>query len=326
MSQRIEVETDISDLDGLPGRFRTVSSVIVPEPNRLGTRPVVAFAFPGAGYSRGYFLFDMPGSTHGGQAGYHVSNHGWIFVTCDHLGVGDSGVDRPAELAIETVATANQRTVDHVMASLVNGSLTPDCPPIDDPFVIGIGQSMGGCLTIFLQGRSPIFDAVAILGFSAIHTVTPAPEGGGPAFDPDSAGKIDPAIVLSALRYAFHYGDVPREIVDADLSDYPRRGGVVPEWASPTIPGCVGIMTSPGAVANEASEIDVPVFVGAGEIDVLPDPRAEPTAYTSTPDITVFIVPRMAHMHNFASTRTQLWDRLAAWADGARTCARSTSP
>jgi hypothetical protein len=56
------------------------------------------------------------------------------------------------------------------------------------------------------------------------------------------------------------------------------------------------------------------VFVANGEIDVCPDPRAEPAAYGSSGDITTFVLPRSSHMHNFAGTRALLWERLGAWA------------
>jgi hypothetical protein len=35
-------------------------------------------------------------------------------------------------------------------------------------------------------------------------------------------------------------------------------------------------------------------------------------------DITVYVVPRMAHMHNFASTRRWLWDRSLDWVESVR--------
>jgi hypothetical protein len=59
----------------------------------------------------------------------------------------------------------------------------------------------------------------------------------------------------------------------------------------------------------------VPVFVGVGERDVVPAPREEPRAYPRSPDITVAVYPRMAHMHNMASTREQLWRRLHGWGE-----------
>jgi hypothetical protein len=67
-------------------------------------------------------------------------------------------------------------------------------------------------------------------------------------------------------------------------------------------------------VATEAAKaVDVPVFLGLGERDTAPRPYDEPRYYPASADITLFLLPRSAHCHNFASTRTRLWDRLAAW-------------
>jgi hypothetical protein len=49
---------------------------------------------------------------------------------------------------------------------------------------------------------------------------------------------------------------------------------------------------------------------------VCADPRLEPAAYASSPDITIFVLPRSGHMHNFASTRHVLWRRIDAWVRG----------
>jgi alpha-beta hydrolase superfamily lysophospholipase len=75
-------------------------------------------------------------------------------------------------------------------------------------------------------------------------------------------------------------------------------------------------MMTPGAVAAEAAAIEVPVLVGCGERDTVPDPWMEPSAYRGSRDVAVFVVERMAHMHNFARTREHLWERLDRFADG----------
>jgi pimeloyl-ACP methyl ester carboxylesterase len=59
--------------------------------------------------------------------------------------------------------------------------------------------------------------------------------------------------------------------------------------------------------------IEVPVLIGVGERDVCPNPWAEPAAYSRSGDIALLVVPRMAHMHNFAPTRELLWQRIADW-------------
>ena len=66
----------------------------------------------------------------------------------------------------------------------------------------------------------------------------------------------------------------------------------------------------PGAVASEAASIDVPILLAAGERDVCHPPAEEIAALKSATDISVLVLPQMAHMHNFAVTRTLLWERL----------------
>lgn len=105
----------------------------------------------------------------------------------------------------------------------------------------------------------------------------------------------------------------PRDILEADMGGgYPLRKKA-PPFGSATIPTCAVLMMSPGLVKREAAAIDVPVLIGVGERDVCPDPWAEPGAYRHSNDITLVVVPRMAHMHNFAGTRARLWERLLAW-------------
>jgi pimeloyl-ACP methyl ester carboxylesterase len=287
----------------------------------MASPPVVVFAFPGGGYSRGYYSFDLPGSAGGGQAGYHTSRHGWIVVTCDHLGVGESSVPDPGNLTLENITAANGVTVEHVLELLETGSLADAFPAIDPPVRLAMGQSMGGCFTILLQDRAAIFDGVAILGYSAIAPTVPVRGGQGATMSTDILDRADTLeaarSAVGDLRYAFYYEDVPEAIVKQDLSDFPTRHGQLPAWGSATIPRCSTVMTQPGVVAKEAAAIAVPVFLGVGEIDAVPNLRAEPGAYASSPDITVFCCPRMAHMHNFAGTRTKLWDRIGSWGSGA---------
>jgi pimeloyl-ACP methyl ester carboxylesterase len=168
---------------------------------------------------------------------------------------------------------------------------------------------MGGCFTIAAQGRHRCFDAVAILGYSAHHTTVPVPPGVAPG-----------TFSLEVARYAWHWDDVPKSLVDCDVPDYtvPHDGSPLPAWRSATIPEIAVDLLTPGYVAADAAAIDVPVFVAAGDRDVVPDLYAEPTAYRAAREVTLYRQPRAAHMHNFAGTRALLWDRLASWYE---TCA-----
>jgi len=300
----IELEIDVTGRTGLPGKLHTAVSVFVPESARRLAPPLVVFAFPGGGYARGYFHIEWPGLAGYSQAEHHV-RAGFIFVACDHLGVGQSSLPDPAALDFETVPAANRATVETVMERLESGTLIAGLESLRGATVIGMGQSMGGCFLVVQQAQQRCFDAIAVLGYSAIHTVLPVPPGGAASSSAE------------AFRYGFHRDDVPRVLVEADMgAGYPQREGPLPPWASRTVPGCATSMLEPGRIAREAAAIDVPVFIGVGERDVCPDPHAEPAAYRSARDVTLYVQPRAAHMHGFAGTRELLWDRLAVWALG----------
>jgi hypothetical protein len=55
------------------------------------------------------------------------------------------------------------------------------------------------------------------------------------------------------------------------------------------------------------------VLIAMGERDVCCAPMRELAAFSSARDLALLVVPHMAHMHNFAGTRTHLWARLDAF-------------
>ncbi len=56
------LEVDVTDAAGLPGPLHVSVTVTLPLPSAVLDPPVVCFGYPGGGYSRGYYTFDMPGS------------------------------------------------------------------------------------------------------------------------------------------------------------------------------------------------------------------------------------------------------------------------
>ena len=342
MHDPIELRIDVTDAAGLGIEAYTAATVYLPDAGQLSKPAVVCFAFPGGGYCRRYFSFDMPGSSGGGEAGWHVAR-GWIFVECDHLGFGDATIPEGNALNYDNTAAGNRATVDETMRRLELGTVLDGYPPVGDATKLGIGQSMGGCYTIVLQGQFGTFDGVASLGYSAIHTVVPSRPGTTPGVWPWIARGSDldnPTILNQAalaraagsalvdqdrlqnlaaagenpLAWAFHYDDVPPDVVALDMAA--GTGGLdgpLPVWRSATTPPCAIYMVAPGTVALEAASITVPVLVAVGERDVVPDPWMEPKAFKSANDITVFVCPRMAHMHNFAGTREMFWRRIHSW-------------
>ncbi len=348
MTQSLDLRIDVSQAAALGETVEVALTVHLPDPRLLPETPVVCFAKPGGGYSRGYYTEDLPGPAKGAQAAWHA-DRGWIFVSLDHLGVGASTVIAdPDRLDYTTVSAGNAAAEAEVLRRLADGTLHDDLPAVRDPLVLGIGQSMGGCMTIIQQGRHQSYDGIAVLGYSAVHTTIGLPFGyrlplpwvprdvrpasGTAVVSGPKMKEMEALAALAAqtggadgdaaplMGYCFHYDDVDPALVKADLDDFPTRGGDVPAWASATLPQSVASWCmSPGAVASEAAAVGVPVLVAMGERDVIADPRGELRAYGSASSVDFYICPRMGHMHNFASTRELFWRRIELWADWVRT-------
>jgi len=319
----VELHIDVSASVPLPAPLVIAASLYLPDPAKLAATPVVLFAAPGGGYSRGYFDLHFEGRSGYSQAEYHAAR-GTIVVAYDHLGVGDSTTRHNNSLTVEMIADANHAMVTDVLSHLATGGIRPGFPAIPNACVIGVGQSMGAGVTIVMQGRHRTFNAVAILGVSAIHTQLPqaTPEAARRsrvnfmftrATPNEQLSVPNSASNIADFKYPFHWDDLPQDILDADMQGgYPIRTSA-PYFGSATIPVCAVAMNSPGYFTPEAAMIEVPVFIGVGERDVCPNPWAEPSAYWNSKDVSLYVVPRMAHMHNFASSRELLWRRLDRW-------------
>lgn len=321
---RHDIAVDVSGSCEIDRRLMVAATVYLPPVGSVAHGATVLFALPGGGYGRGYYDMHFPGHHGYSQAGHHVSR-GLVLVAIDHLGVGQSTPAVCGDLRAEDIAAANHAAVQRIAELLESGKAVAGYPPFRITRRIGIGQSMGGAITIIMAARHRTYDAIAVLGFSAVHTVLPFPEqsvsaevaervgDGRRDADPHTQSVADVAARIPDFLYPFFWSDVPDEIVEADTrGGYPLRTEA-PPFGSVSLPSCAIAMLSPGYVAEDAAAIDCPVFVGAGERDVLPAPHREPAAYKNSSDVTIFVNPRMAHMHNFASTRKMLWDRIVAW-------------
>ncbi len=338
----IDLEVDVTEAAGLGEPAHVALTVTVPDDvDRVGSRqpdPVVCIAKPGAGYSRSYYTTDLPGPAHGvgAQAEWHAER-GWIFVSVDHLGVGGSSQHGPDALGFAPVVAASEAAEADVRQKLAAGTLIDGLGKVERPVKIGIGQSMGGSLTVVQQGRFHSYDGVGVLGYGVLGTLPPTPPGTPPlvlpwmprdtapaewvvtnapalaALDPEASPGTD------AMAWGFHYDDIEPAVVARDMDDYPARHGDLPPWGSATIPSpLVMWCLAPGAVMVEAAAITSPVLVAMGERDVLVDPRGEVRAYASSPSVDLYVCPKMAHMHNFAGTREEFWARIETWAQWVR--------
>ena len=333
----IDLSIDVTEAAGLGEAAHIAATVHLPAPDKLGSPAVVCFAKPGGGFSRHYFTADLPGPARGSQAEWHAQR-GCIFVSIDHLGVGESSVHQPiSRLDFATVVAASHSAEAQIMEQLRAGTLDADFAAMEDCVRIGIGQSMGGGLTVCQQGRYHDYDGIAVLGFSPIYGHTPTLAGQDPIvvawrLPGQNAG---PPVTLNARAFAaafrkchgeepsddevlanrspeanrwlYFYDDVPEHLV--------AHGSKPSPWVSPTVPGLIKYILTPGLLAPEAAAVDVPVLVGVGERDVVADLKGEPRAYLAAKSVDLFECPRMGHMHNFAGTRSLLWKKIDLWID-----------
>jgi len=343
----VDLRIDVTEAVGFDEPAHIALTVTMPDELPAGVPPIICFAKPGAGYSRGYFTEALPGPAPGPAAGSEAAWHaarGWIVVAVDHLGVGESSQHDLERLAYSPVAAASQAAETAVRQKLAAGTLIDGLAPVEDPLTIGIGQSMGGALTIVQQGRYHCYDGIGVLGYSPLRTHPAAEPGTAPVGLPwvpsdtwPSDGVFTNGVALALrlqdaggrggdMAWGFHYDDVEPAIVRRDMDDYPARGGNLPPWGSATVPMTVALWSvTPGGTWAEAAAVRTPVLVALGERDVLLDPRGETRAYESSPSVDFFVCPRMAHMHNFAGTRELLWQRLDTWGTWVRAWKAATS-
>lgn len=340
--KQIDLTIDVTEAADLGEPAHIAATVCLPPSERLTSPATVCFAKPGGGFSRRYFTTDLPGPARGSQAEWHTER-GWIFVAVDHLGVGDSSTHHdPARLGFGVVAAASAAAEKEIMKMLATGGLSNDFPPLEEAVTLGIGQSMGGCLTVVQQGRHHSYDGIGVLGFSAVHTHPPAPPGEPPIVAawrlPAGSGGVS-TVLLNQRAFTGAYRDShgtdpsPTDILANgspaatlwhfyydDVLEYlpPSSANTVSPWVSTTIPGLISCVLTPGIIAPEAAAVETPVLIAMGERDVVTDPAGEPRAYLSAPSVDLFTCPRMGHMHNFAGTRQLFWKRIHTWGEWIR--------
>ena len=186
------------------------------------------------------------------------------------------------------------------------------------PITIGIGQSMGGALTIVQQGWFHCYDGIGVLGYSPLRTHPPAEPGTAPVGLPwlgatrcrpmvcsptDSrwrSASRTPASTRAPWRGASttttsrptwcraRHGGLSaagRRHAGLGLGRHPDDGGaLVGDAGGRTGRGGGGANAGPGRTGR-ARRAD--------------RPRGETRVHESSPSVDFFVCPRMAHMHNF---------------------------
>jgi pimeloyl-ACP methyl ester carboxylesterase len=264
-----------------------------------GVPRAILVCWPGGSYDRRYWQFDaVPGYSFAD----HLTARGFAVVAADHLGVGASSA--PAE--VDAVNLEVMARAAGAFAAGVRERL-PDAP------LVGVGHSIGGCTTVLTQALEGTYDRVACLGYT---------HGAKDAVTVSAAGKVDARAVAVAQARAFFtdwdagYALAPREPHHAWLYAASTPADViaaddatVTRWPRQAY---VDALTA-GYTAPFAADVTCPVLLAFGDRDIPEHPHDEVGFYRSSGDVTLVVLPDAAHCHNFASTRTDLWNRIAEW-------------
>jgi len=309
----LDVTIDVTGKIPLDGAHHLAGWVFAPETPE--PRMPILCCLPGGSYSKAYWHLEVAGRT-GYSFGQHMAGLGMLVVALDHINVGESSRHpRAVDLTPDVVAAVNAVAFSEILQRTADGTLVGEMDALDPGPRVGVGHSMGAMLTIFQQSLHRSYDAIAPLGYGTVGPIIdPTPELGRGVHVPTyesvmelgRSGALDNSVAAErrevGMHHHFYWDDVPEDVIAAD------------DLTNATLPGVTGPMSVvPFIASDHAGRIECPVFIGLGERDSTPSHYDEARAYSSSNDVTLFILERSAHCHNSASTREVLWNRLARW-------------
>lgn len=281
--------------------------------------PIALVCLPGGAMTRRYFDLMPPGDADDSFSfARQMAARGFTSILIDHLGVGESS--RPADgyaLTAELLAQANAAATEAALGKIRDGSAINGLAPIPHVASLGIGHSMGAMLTILQQAQARQHGGIAVLGFSTRGLPEYlTPEVRELAKDPAAARKE--TVRLARAMFQDPYPKIGRTSdgsqLYAGLHAEPAGVQAIKAARELLLPVPAFMSMLPGNVAPEAAKIEVPVFVGLGELDMAGPPQDAPKAFTASPAVEFVLLPKAGHSHFLFEARRELFDRLAKWA------------
>ena len=265
-------------------------------PDTLAAEPALLFCIPGGGVHGGYF--DLPAPFGFARA---MTEAGHVVVAVDPPGTGESASPNDGfAFTADRVATLLHRALMELRGQVLGGIPMRDLTPV------GVGHSAGAMLAIVQQAAFHDFQAMMLFCFG----LGGLPEQLDDAHRSALAGPVPIRAQLPQLarsRFGAAYMDLPH-----GSSDSPAAHALRAVRAPVATVIALHSMT-PGSVAAEAAQIDVPVFVAVGRNDMTGPPHLLAAAYRACPDLTLFVSSTSGH-HIFTSRdSTRLFARLHAW-------------
>ena len=316
---RYRFRVDVTESVPLPGRHELTARIIAPR-DFGNHQPVLLFCVPGGFLTGDYYDLEVPGDSSYSFAA-RMAQHGFVTASIDNLGSGES--TRPENgyaIAVEHMADANHCVWQQIMQGLGEGSLVPELGRLPDLLSIGVGHSLGSCLSVVHQARAHCHAGLLLYSFSA--------EGLAMYLLPEERPFIGDPVGARANLEKFaraHFEDPYPMNGTAESEDGGpafSTGTAAPEAVAAlrrvgtNLVGSAGLLTLfPGGFSPEASQISVPVFIAAGDHDLHTAQRTPP-AFPKSPEVIAYSLPDCWHCHFVARQRLRLWDRSARWIRG----------
>lgn len=296
-------------------------TIVAPAPDAGPPPRAYVLAIPGGTYNRQYWDMLPPGRVGYSQAEYSAKR-GVVFIACDYLGGGkESRPDEGDFIGLEAQADAAHAVFKYISNNVRRGTLIESFPPISEPIFIGIGQSLGGFITLIQQAKYEDYTSIGVFGASPLLGAPVREEY--PIYWKDLSRAeqrlwmLESICRIAGVESLPHYHCSPRQYgAGWQMVDTPQdllRYDV--EQCLTLLPRfCVVDAMMPDYLKRYADRIRSPIFLAFGDHDTAThSAHGEPAGYPASLDITLVVIPKMAHMHNFAETRARLWDRFLDW-------------
>lgn len=314
---QLKLDTGLS----LPGEAAVQVAATVWLPDDAAQARALLVCLPGGNMNRHYFDLRPDDGDETFSLAAQMTARGFIVAALDHLGLGDSTKPQDGwQLTPDVLIRANAAATRHLQSRLHAGRLASGVAALPALPSIGVGHSMGAMLTILQQHAEPSHAAIVLLGFST---------RGLPEYLPPAPKSVTDALSVrpQLLEHARKMFGQPYPVIhgrggngnNAELFGSRKadpRGVAALKRATDCVLPIPAVMSMiPGNVAPEAAALDVPVFLGIGERDMVGPPHQVPSAFTASRDITLYLLAETGHSHFLFPARTALFDRLSAWAD-----------
>ena len=309
----------------LPDEGRLDMAVAIHFPQRPIEPPVLLVCLPGGGMNRCFFDLVPPGNNGRRDLSFsfarQMAARGFIVALVDHLGIGESS--RPKDgfaLSGDVLARATHHVLGTVRTRLrMHDGMVPA-----QPCTVGVGHSMGALVTVLQQAQHRSYQAIALLGFSThgLPTYVPQPLH-SLAHDPNALRAQLPQLAKRMFKEPYPYlqrTSESRGMFAGDRADADGVAALHLMREEPILPLPSWHSMLPGNVAHEAASIDVPVFLGMGDRDIVGPPEQAPNAFPRSPRVELQVMPESGHSLFLFAARWTLFDALATW---ARSIARS---